>query len=176
MSYLESKRLYLEKIEFGDEGYLYDLDSNPEVTKYVGGTHYTIEQYALMVERMMNLGWIQNNCGFYKAFLKESDEFIGWFHLRPEDSEPNNYDLLELGYRLKEEFWNNGYASEMSNVLIEKAFKINKCNIVSAITLKENHASSRVMVKCGMEYSNSLIYHGFDCVRYTISKEMFLNA
>ena len=58
--------------------------------------------------------------GLFAAHEKDSGAFIGWFCLRPERGGP--LDEVELGYRLRQEAWGKGYATEGSRALLGKAF------------------------------------------------------
>jgi len=169
--YLETERVYLRRFNTGDEIFMFELDSNPLVTKYVGGKQLCMSEYKTYVDSFVDFYKRGKHCGFYKAFLKEDDSFIGWFHLRPERSAPDDFTLLELGYRLKQQYWNKGYATEVSIKIIDKAFAILDATVVSAITLVDNSASARVMEKVGMKFTNKLLYMDqFECVRYAIEK------
>jgi RimJ/RimL family protein N-acetyltransferase len=88
--------------------------------------------------------------GFWPAVEKSSDEFIGWFHLRPNLDEGAGPDEPELGYRLRRAAWGKGYATEGSRALIRKAFTELGARRVCASTDAINIRSRRVMEKCGM--------------------------
>lgn len=170
--YLETKRLRFEEFKLGEENLLYDLDSNSNVLKYVGGVRGSIEIYKETIQNYLDFYALKRNCGFFKVILKETNEFIGWFHLRPEASEPSNFSLLELGYRLKEEYWGKGLATEGSIAFVEKAFKELNVSVVSAMAYFENDASFKVMKKSGMSYKNEFLYMDLYLLyRYSISIE-----
>lgn len=172
MNYLETDRLYLKEFEKGDAHLVYDLDSDPMVTKYVGGQAGTMQEYEDNIKTYLNYYKKKKNCGFYKAYLKENDAFIGWFHLRPEQSDPENFKVLELGYRLKQQYWNKGYATEGSRALISKSFTELNADTITAMAYFENEASFKVMKKSGMTFSNELMYMGkYKVYRYTLSKQ-----
>jgi RimJ/RimL family protein N-acetyltransferase len=85
--------------------------------------------------------------GTFAAVERESGEFLGWFHLRPE---AGHEDEPELGYRLRRSAWGRGYATEGSRALIELAFTRLDAARVWASTMVVNVASRRVMEKAGM--------------------------
>ena len=85
--------------------------------------------------------------GIFAAYLNSTNEYIGWF-LFELDKEFSN--AIEIGWRLKKEFWGNGYATEMAMCLVEKAKSMNKD--VVARTMIENKASIRVMEKAGLKF------------------------
>jgi len=165
MIYLESERLYLREFRKG-EGFLFeDLDANDNVVKYTGKTKLTAAQGEMLIAKFKT-EYYSKGLGFYCCFAKDTNNYIGWFHLRKEMD--TNSDVLEIGYRLKEEFWGLGYATEMSKHLILKGFET--VETVSAITLPENMKSSNVMRKCNMHYDQLIDYKGFLVDRYIIKR------
>jgi len=172
--YLETKRLRLERFQPGEEQLLFDLDSNPNVTKYVGGERASLEVYKETIAIYLDFYALGKKCGFFKVIYKDTDEFIGWFHLRPEQEKPEDFSLLELGYRLKEEFWGQGLATEGSKGLLKKAFTDLNVDIVTSMAYHENTASFNIMKKIGMCYKNDVMFMGLYLLyRYQISKEEY---
>jgi|GEM_PF-332378 len=163
--YLKTKRLYLKEFE-ENQGYLFEeLDSNDNVVKFTGKTKMTTAQGNQFISKL-KAEMYQEGLGFYACYQVSDDAFIGWFHLRKEMG--LDTDVLEIGYRLKEEYWSLGYATEMSNALLDYGFDI--ADIISAITLNENIASQNVMLKLNMTYDKNLDYHGFDVMRFTVNR------
>jgi len=172
--YLETKRLKLEKFQVGDEKLLFDLDSNPNILKFVGGERASIEIYRETIKNYLDFYSLEKDCGFFKVFYKDTNEFIGWYHLRPQQDKPDDFSLLELGYRLKEEYWGQGLATEGSEALLKKAFTDLHVNAVSAMAYHENKASFRIMDKIGMSFKNEHLFMGLYLLyRYMITKEEY---
>jgi RimJ/RimL family protein N-acetyltransferase len=86
--------------------------------------------------------------GFWAAIEKGTGAFLGWFHLRPQESDPD--DQPELGYRLMASAWGRGYAAEGSRTLIRKAFDDLGARRVYATTMVANVGPRRVMEKAGL--------------------------
>lgn len=93
-------------------------------------------------------------CGFW-AVDSELDEFLGWFHLKPDRLVPED---LELGYRLHRKVWGRGLATEGARALIAHGFSRTHCPRISATTLEGNLASRRVMEKCGLRLERHFVY------------------
>jgi RimJ/RimL family protein N-acetyltransferase len=91
--------------------------------------------------------------GFWAAIEKPSGEFLGWFCLRPH-AEPAG-DNVGLGYRLRRATWGQGYATEGSRALIDRAFTTLSVRRVFATTYGENLASRRVMEKAGLRLART---------------------
>ena len=158
--YLETQRMILRELTFEDEENLLDLDSDPDVMKYLThGIPSTREEIKAQLIRIREVLTKHNGrYGLWAAIEKDSDKFMGWFLFRPDKEQPDNTDRIEIGYRLKKEFWGKGFASEGSKALLEKGF--NEFNIpeIFAMAMKENKASRNVMEKLGMTYIREYLY------------------
>jgi len=86
---------------------------------------------------------------------RAAGDFLGWFHFRPAGD-----GRVDLGYRLRKAAWNKGYATEGSRALIDKGFTDLGVPRVVAHTMTVNHASRRVMEKCGLGFVRT--YHSDD--------------
>jgi RimJ/RimL family protein N-acetyltransferase len=87
--------------------------------------------------------------GVWAAHLVASDEFIGWFHLRPDKFAPEE---MELGYRLKRSAWGAGLATEGSRALVAKGINEYGYEKISGRALAGNLASRRVLEKTGLKF------------------------
>jgi RimJ/RimL family protein N-acetyltransferase len=148
--YLETERLILRRFTTDDVDNLVELDSDPQVMRYINGgrptTHEEIaEKFLPRVREHYDRG-----LGAWAAIEKSTGDFIGWFGLHPNDDRPP--DELELGYRIRRTSWRKGYATEGSRALVDKAFGELGANAVWAQTMTVNTASRRVMEKAGLQY------------------------
>lgn len=129
---------------------LVELDSDPEVMRYLNGGIPTpremIERESL--PRFLTYYERYDGFGIWAAIEKSHGAFIGWFSLRPhDDSRPEE---TELGYRLRRSTWGQGYATEGARALIRKGFTELGVQRVTANTYEHNTGSRRVMEKGGM--------------------------
>jgi RimJ/RimL family protein N-acetyltransferase len=178
--YLETERLVLRRLTDDDIDPLFDLDSDPDVMRYLtGGVPHTREfivrkalpHYLSFYERYTDFG-------FWAAVERSSGAFIGWFHFRPFKENPEE---IELGYRLKKAHWGRGLATEGSRALIEKGFLELGVQTVVATTMAVNHRSRHVMEKLGMRLECEFDFPGEpfpgwtkrDCreVKYRLTRE-----
>ena len=149
--FMETDRLVLRRFTQDDLELIVELDSDPEVKRYIDGGA-AVDREELTETLAWWLGYYEryDGYGFWAAIEKASGEFLGWFHLRPGEgagpSEP------ELGYRLRREVWGRGYATEGSRALIDKAFAELGAERVNASTMVINSGSRRVMEKAGLRY------------------------
>jgi RimJ/RimL family protein N-acetyltransferase len=148
--FLETERLILRQFTEDDVDDLVELDSDPDVMRYLNGGIATPGE---MVERENLphfLSYYERYEGFgvWAAIEMSSEAFIGWFSLRPHDED--RLDEVELGYRLRRLAWGHGYATEGARALIRKGFAELGIQRVTANTYEHNSASRRVMEKAGM--------------------------
>jgi RimJ/RimL family protein N-acetyltransferase len=149
--FLETDRLVLRRFTGDDLELLVELDSDPEVKRYIDdGAPVDRQELAAMLAWWLGYYERYEGYGFWAAVEKASGAFVGWFHLRPgEGAGPRE---PELGYRLLREAWGRGYATEGSKALIDKAFAELGAERVYASTMVVNTGSWRVMEKVGLRY------------------------
>ena len=148
--FLETDRLVLRRFTAVDLDSLVELDSDPEVMRYITGGRPTPPEQVRDELLPAFLAYYERfaGYGFWAAVEKASGQFLGWFHLRP--PEGANPDEPELGYRLLRSAWGKGYATEGSRALIRKAFTELGARRVYAETMAVNRGSWRVMENAGM--------------------------
>ncbi|WP_214316795.1 GNAT family N-acetyltransferase [Nonomuraea sediminis] len=133
---LRTARLSLRDFTAADADELVTLHNDPGVMRYLNGGRPTPRE-VVVNETLPH--FIQE--GHYAAEV--SGRFVGWFHLLPD---------FELGYRLRTDAWGNGYATEGTRALIDRAFRDLGAERVWGQTMTVNLASRRVMEKCGLRY------------------------
>jgi RimJ/RimL family protein N-acetyltransferase len=171
--YLETARVRLRQLDDGDVERLVALNSDPEVMRYLGGAPAPREEAEAGVARTkMYRERYGGRLGVFTAELRATGAFMGWFHLRPERTKLDDVKNLELGYRLRKEFWGRGCATEVSLALIDKAFGELGAETVFAVTDAENAASRRVMEKCGLSFEREYVDPDWNrkTVRYSLAR------
>ncbi len=153
--FLETERMLLRHFTKEDEDHLVDLDSDPEVMRFLTGGKPTPRE---MIQNDILPAFIGSyepvtGLGVFAAIKKESGEFLGWFSIRSKDA--NNTNEVTLGYRLHRACWGRGYATEGSRALIRKAFTESAVQCVVATTYQDNLASIRVMEKAGLKFAHA---------------------
>lgn len=154
--YLVTERLILRRLTEADAGNLLELDSDPEVMRYLtGGIPHTHEEIVTRVlPRFLAYYERYQQYGFWAAIERTSGDFLGWFHFRPYRAAPEE---IELGYRLKRSAWGKGYATEGSRALIKKGFTELGVDKIVGDTLAGNARSRRVMEAVGMKLEQSFV-------------------
>jgi RimJ/RimL family protein N-acetyltransferase len=137
----------------GDLAALLELDSDPEVMRYISGGVPTSPKLGRELLDRMLASATRPGVGFFA--VEEGETFCGWMHLRADRFEPS---WMELGYRFKRAYWGRGLATSLGRELVERAFGALDCETASARTLPGNRASRRVMEKLGMGFSGEFEY------------------
>ncbi len=169
-TYLETNRLILREFSDADVDNLVDLDSDPEVTRYINGGKSTPRVYIVeqIMPRIFKYYHDLDRQGIWAAIEKTSGTFLGWFHLRPNHAEPSE---TELGYRLKQSSWGQGLATEGSMALVKKGFEELGVDVIVALADPANTASRRVMEKVGLQFEEEIIEpDGFISVKYKLDR------
>ncbi|MEO6406352.1 MAG: GNAT family N-acetyltransferase [Ferruginibacter sp.] len=148
---LETDRLFLRRFTLNDSKLLLDLNSDPEVLKYIHELPLKSAEEATAILQDIILPQYLRNLGRWAVHLKQTQEFIGWCGLKYlEENEE-----IDLGYRFFKKYWGNGYATESASASLNLAqTKLNLSTIVGKAHL-ENIASQKVLEKIGMQYDKS---------------------
>jgi len=165
MHFLESERLYLRNLVKEDFPLFYHLDSDPIVMRYIT-TPRTEEEARARMEKSFVQYKDKTGFGKWMAVEKSTERAIGWFVLTPLDGT----DQIEIGYRLKEEFWGKGYATEMSKVILQYGFETLNLDRIVGITHLENDASGNVLKKIGLGYVGKDFYYNIHVHFYELLK------
>jgi RimJ/RimL family protein N-acetyltransferase len=156
--FLQTDRLMLRRFTEADEDNLFELNSDPEVMRFLTGGKPTSRDVVRTAIIPVFLGYYERfeGFGFWAAAEIATGQFLGWFHFRPplkDEEMPAGWDadgVAELGYRLRRSAWGKGYATEGSRALIDKGFTEFGVRRVVAETMAGNQGSMRVLEKSGL--------------------------
>lgn len=163
--FLETHRLTLRRFTEDDEDNLVELDSDPQVMRFLSGGRPTPREEVRSRILPALLGCYERfgDLGFWAAQEKATERFLGWFHFRPRPAEPRDGEI-ELGYRLRRPAWGKGYATEGSRALIRKGFTELGVERVVAETMAVNLGSRRVMEKAGLTFVRTFHRDGLEAI------------
>lgn len=156
---LHSGRLTLRRFTPADVDNLVELDSDPEVMRFLTGgtpTPRSVVRDEILPRLLDEYGRFPD-LGRWAALDRTTGAFLGWFALRPSDEDTG--EDVELGYRLRRAVWGRGLATEGSRALIRRAFTELDVRRVWAQTMAVNTASRRVMEKSGLRYLRTVHMH-----------------
>ena len=128
---------------------LFQLDGDADVMKYItlGIPRTMNEVIEKSMPRILKSYQGKKDFGIFAAYLINSEKYIGWFQF---EKDKEFEDSIEIGWRLKKQYWGNGYATEVATVLCDLGIKMGKTIVARAMV--ENLASIRVMKKAGMKF------------------------
>ena len=153
---IETERLLLRTFTEEDASLIYNLNLDPDVTRYTLDPMVNIDQAKEVLEKVILPQYALYNHGRWAVHVKPGLEFIGWCGLktRPELNE------IDLGYRFIKSAWGKGYATESAYACLQYAFEKLDYERIVGRSLPGNLASIRVLEKCGMTYIGEEIVEG----------------
>jgi RimJ/RimL family protein N-acetyltransferase len=143
------------------------LDSDPEVLRYLDGRARSRDEVVASHSRRMALAANVDGLGHWMAFGsgraargstpptgEDEGEFVGLMMLPPAHGpdQPDDPTVADLGYRIVRRYWRQGLASEASRALLRHAFDVVGQSRVIAQTMAVNAGSRGVMEAIGMRY------------------------
>lgn len=174
---LETDRFYLREFEINDIQIFFELDSDPNVHKYLGNNPLkNIDEAQKMVEFIMKQ-YQDFGIGRWAVIDKSNNEFVGWSGLKYELNERTNEKYYDIGYRLKFKYWGKGIAQETANACLKHGFDSMKVDGIYASASVDNIASNVVLQKIGLKYIEQYNYQAKNenilCNWYGLSKEEY---
>jgi [ribosomal protein S5]-alanine N-acetyltransferase len=160
---LETTRLLLRTFTSKDAQLIYDLNLDPDVTRYTGDPVMDIEHAREVLEKVILPQYALYNHGRWAVLVKPQLEFIGWCGLK---RRPERDNEIDLGYRFLKQFWGKGYASEAAFACIKYGFEKMELPRIVGRAMPDNKASIRVLEKCGMQYIGEEIVDEHPAVTY----------
>jgi RimJ/RimL family protein N-acetyltransferase len=155
---LLTDRLTLRDLMETDADLLFELDSDPEVMRYIGPR--PAPDIAGYRERTRTVYMpIQEHPwhGVRIVLDRTNGEFLGWVFVRPATAYKYARELgwtrpdeVEVGYRYRRCAWGRGVATEAAAPLVQLALADPATTAVVACALESNAASLRVLEKLGL--------------------------
>jgi [ribosomal protein S5]-alanine N-acetyltransferase len=146
MAVLETQRLSLREFQHEDLDALAAILSDRETMRY----------YPMSFDRAAVADWIQRNRtryandghGLWAMILKSTRELVGDCGLVRQSVDA--VDEIEIGYHVRRDLWNQGYASEAARSCRDYGFANLEVDRLISLIRPENVASRRVAEKNGM--------------------------
>ncbi|MGR6870918.1 GNAT family N-acetyltransferase [Pseudomonas sp. HK3] len=167
---METQRLTLRQWKESDLPIYASMNANPDVMHYFPSV-LTENQSNAQAQRgqlaIDKQGW-----GFWAVEIKASGQFIGFVGLNNivEESGFPNAPFVEIGWRLSNDHWGKGYATEAAKESLKYAFDCLQLQKVCAFTALQNLPSRRVMEKLGMHDNKQTFYHPALAESHELSK------
>ena len=153
---IETERLILRPLSLVDAEAEFVWLSDPIVNRYMPYNLYTDVadvvkwlEFAINCENELHFGFVR----------KEDGVLIGAGSIGPHEHQDGAW---EFGYNLRQDAWNQGYATEATKAMIELAYHEYGIRTFVAGHAAANPASGRVMEKCGLHFDHDGEYSRFD--------------
>ncbi|TQV76743.1 GNAT family N-acetyltransferase [Aliikangiella marina] len=158
----ETSRLKFKFVTERDAEFLFDLDQDPMVMKFInGGIKHSRERInEVFLPRIAKFANQEKGWGLWQVIEKVTGKAIGWILVRPNlfFSDNPEFDNLEVGWRFFQSSWGKGYATEAAEAVIEVVSKYEEVTRISAIAVEENLASINIMRKLGMKFVKKYLH------------------
>jgi|AVFP01.1.fsa_nt_gi ribosomal-protein-alanine N-acetyltransferase len=175
------------KIHYQNQGFLirniipsdaqgiFELDTDPEVMKYLGGVTMTSLKEAQNI--VADILWQYDEFGTGRLALidRKTNEFMGWTGIKRE-RRVRDFIYYDLGYRLKQKFWGKGIATEAAKFSLEYGFKALGLSEINAAADIEHTASQKVLMKSGMQLQGTFFFSGRECHWYSLTRQYWKNS
>ena len=172
--YAETDRFILREILPTDVDGLFELDSDPEVHRYLGNKPVTKKEEVVDTINFIRQQYKNNGIGRWAIIDKKTNEFIGWTGLKfVTDLTNNHQNYYDLGYRLLRKYWGQGVATESAIVSLDYAFNILQVEEVFAAASCQNIGSNKILQKVGLNLIETFYYEYIECNWYKIDKKEY---
>ncbi len=168
MTTLLTPRLRLEPMTDAHLQGLFEMNRDPEVMRYITGKPDTIEDTQAMIDRV-KARWAEWGYSWWTFIERDGGMIVGAGcvqHLGRDRANPH-----ELGWRLRRDRWDRGYASEAARRMA--AFAIDDLGAPQLVAFcdADNTGSAHVMTKLGMRFRAMERWYDFDGALYGMTAD-----
>lgn len=150
---IQTERLILRKMKLSDSASLFNIWSDPEVTKFMNINSFTEESQAVEMIKILNNLSLESKAIRYSIIELESNRIIGSCGYNSIDS---SNAKAEIGYDISKDYWGKGYAPEAIQSLMDYAFNTLNFNRIEAKVEPENNNSIRVLQKLNYTFEGTM--------------------
>lgn len=164
---IETERLILRPFTLDDIEPSYQMNLDAEVSKYTGdgGVVSREEMHRRITHDVMG-DYQKHGFGRLAVELKSIGQFIGFCGLKYLD----DYQEVDLGYRLVRSCWGKGMATEAARACVELGFGPLQLNRMMSMVLPENVGSVKVLEKLGFVFERQVEEEGELADLYVLDK------
>ncbi len=139
----------LEKFDETDEDLYSRLVFNEETMKMNLGRVFTEEEAQMFFRAVLEMNATESCLGYYKVLISREGKntYIGMGAINYNEE----YEAVEIEYMLLPKYWNQGYGTELVEILIKMVSDARVSSSIIAISDPANSYSQRILVKKGFE-------------------------
>ena len=164
MILFESERLYVQPYTKDDADLFFALNGDAEIMQYIREPK-TKEQSDAFLEENLKFYAEHPGLGRFAVFTKDEHSFAGSFSLLSIDNSEN----IHLGYALLKPFHGKGLATELVKASFEYVFSTILNDKVQALTVAENIGSQKVLLKCGFQFTGTMLHEGDEVMVFRVT-------
>jgi RimJ/RimL family protein N-acetyltransferase len=154
---IETGRLILRDWREGDAAAFFEGTNTPAVMRWLGGVMDDAGKQSLL-DRVAACSAANGFC-FWIVERKADGAILGFCGLKRADAPGSSVTgEMEVGWRLREDAWGQGYAKEAATATLDAAFGRFGAAEVVALTVIENTGSWGLMERLGMRRRPDLDY------------------
>lgn len=169
---LRSERLILRPLAVDDIDDLADLHAEVSFWRYPFRRGWSRSETEAFVERTI-ARYDDPGIAVSAVVVAESGDLAGWAGLSIPTFLPEILPAVEVGWRLGERYWRNGYATEAGAAWIEFGFEDLGLESIVSIYEPDNSASRAVMDRLGFVFERETVHptHGVPVQVMTLSRD-----
>lgn len=152
-SVIHTSRLILRKWHDDDLPAFARLNADPQVMRHMPAILSTEQSDALAAR--IQAHFAEYGFGLWAVEIPDVVPFAGFVGLSIPAFEAHFTPCTEVGWRLSQDCWNQGYATEAAHAAIAYGLEELQLDEIVSFTVHDNVASQRVMQKLGMTHDSS---------------------
>ncbi|WP_312700074.1 GNAT family N-acetyltransferase [Sedimentibacter sp.] len=164
---IETKRLIIREFDEDDIMSLYRIESNRKLLEFIPWYKLsTLSECRRQLSKIID-SYGRSKLNNWAVALKDTGEIIGITQL----TYSSKIKAVEIGTKILPEYWSKGYASELTEAVIEYGlYKLNIGEII-AVTDINNTGAIKSLEKSGMKFKKYGYYNGSESVFYAADRE-----
>ncbi len=161
----ETERLLLREFVEDDAEAFFQLNSDPEVLRFVPDKKLeSVDQARQLLLEHPIADYQKHGFGRGACILKSTGEKIGFAGLKYLDE----LSEVDVAYRLLPAYWGKGLATEAALASIRLGFTELGLKRIIGLAMPENIASARVLEKAGVRYTETVTFWEHEFSKYVI--------
>jgi len=177
----DTERLRLRDWREDDWPEFWRLTNTPAVMRWLGGV---MDEAGQAAARARVEGYkAEHGHTFWLVERREDGALLGFCGLKRSNQAGGPIGMMEVGWRLREDAWGQGYAREAAAASLDLAFGRFGAEEVIALTVQNNTASWGLMERLGMARREGLDFVSADfdpanprIIVYSIAREAWVAA
>lgn len=150
-----TKRLTLSPVKINHLSDLFRIYGDPQTNQFNPAGPFPDRAYTKETLESWIQHWQCHQFGMWSVTHRNDPQnimgFCGLTHRYFIDQ-----SMINLGYRFAVEAWGHGYATEVTGGMLQAGFEQYELPIICATVREHHHASTRVLLKSGMDYISTI--------------------